>query len=110
MDHGGAWTNDGNTLPPLLDLENSPYTVDLCYGLSPVAIVSWVRDYEATLTTLVGRAPVIYTTQEWWHECTGDSTAFSASPLFLSRWAADPGPLPAGWDAFTLWQYAKSAP
>src|SRR6266511_113129 len=42
------FTNDGRTLPPMLDIEwpavgsTSPYP---CYGLSPTQMATWIRDF-----------------------------------------------------------------
>ncbi|MFG2891393.1 lysozyme [Streptomyces sp. NPDC048248] len=109
VDHGGNWTADGNTLPPALDLEHNPYGSDACYGRGQADMVSWIREFSDTVKARTGRAPVLYTTSDWWTRCTGGDTSFGATnPLWVARYAASPGTLPAGWPAHTFWQFADS--
>lgn len=106
--NGGGWTNDGHTLPPLLDIEYNPYG-PTCYGLSQQAMVSWIADFSNTVYSLTGRLPAIYSTTNWWEQCTGNTSQFAANPLFIARYSTDgPGTLPAGWTSYTFWQYADS--
>jgi uncharacterized protein with LGFP repeats len=111
VDNGGGWTNDGRTLPPLLDIEYNPYG-DTCYGMSAGAMVSWIADFSNTVLGRTGRLPAIYSTTDWWTRCTGNSSQFSANPLFIARYPNDissgAGTLPAGWSSYTFWQYASS--
>jgi len=109
--HGGQGTADGRTMPPLLDIEYNPYGAT-CYGLSQQAMVSWIYDFSQTIQARTGRLPAIYSTTNWWIQCTGNSAAFAANPLFIARYpnniAEGAGTLPAGWPSYTLWQYASS--
>jgi GH25 family lysozyme M1 (1,4-beta-N-acetylmuramidase) len=111
VDHGGTWSADGRTLPPLLDIEYNPYGAT-CYGLSQQAMVSWIADFSSTVHSRTGRLPAIYSTTNWWSQCTGNSSAFSANPLFIARYtsnvAGGPGSLPASWSQYTFWQYADA--
>ncbi|MEO6826815.1 MAG: GH25 family lysozyme [Microbacteriaceae bacterium] len=111
VDHGGGWTNDGRTLPPLLDIEYNPYG-QTCYNKTPSQMVAWILDFSNTIQTRTGRAPAIYSTTNWWVECTGNSSAFSANPLFIASWPSDvsrgPGTLPAGWSSYAIWQFADA--
>ena len=111
LNHGGQGTADGRTMPPLLDIEYNPYG-PTCYGLSPQAMVSWIVDFSLTVQARTGRLPAIYSTTNWWIQCTGNSAAFPANPLFIARYpnniADGAGTLPASWSAYTLWQYANS--
>ncbi len=108
VSHGGGWSADGRTLPPALDIEYNPYGAT-CYGLSPSAIVNWIADFSDTVHARTGRYPVIYTTNQWWSECTGGSTAFAAdNPLWTARYTSTPGALPSGWGYQTIWQYADT--
>ncbi|GGS79336.1 lysozyme [Streptomyces griseoviridis] len=110
VDHGGAWTGDGRTLPGVLDIEWNPYGAS-CYGKTPAQMVSWIREFVGRYETRTGRAAVIYTSTSWWKQCTGDSDAFgSANPLWIARYAATPGTLPAGWSRYTMWQYTSTGP
>jgi GH25 family lysozyme M1 (1,4-beta-N-acetylmuramidase) len=106
VDHGGGWTRDGRTLPPMLDLEYNPYG-DPCYGLTQEAMRSWIKGFSDRVRTRTGRYPAIYTSTNWWVRCTGNFAGLGATnPLFVARYAADPGPLPAGWPTWTFWQFA----
>jgi GH25 family lysozyme M1 (1,4-beta-N-acetylmuramidase) len=108
--HGGGWSRDGRTLPPALDIEYNPYGA-VCYGLSPAAMVSWIRAFSNQVRARTSRYPTIYTTRDWWVSCTGNSPAFGATnPLWIARYASSVGALPAGWSFHTIWQYASSGP
>ncbi|PZE24743.1 hypothetical protein DEI86_11945 [Curtobacterium sp. MCBD17_028] len=114
--HGGGWSADGRTLPPLLDIEYDPYTgtdgTNTCYGLSASAMVSWIRDFSNTIKAKTGVLPAIYSTTDWWKTCTGNSAAFSGSPLFIARYpsslSSGAGTLPASWTKYAMWQYADA--
>ncbi|MFE9406228.1 lysozyme [Streptomyces sp. NPDC006530] len=115
--NGGGWSGDGWTLPPAVDLEHNPYGKDAkggsgapCYGLSPAAMTDWITGFSDEMLLRTGRRPVIYTTAAWWNECTGHSRAFGADhALWLARYAAAPGALPAGWSYWTFWQHANGS-
>ena len=110
VDHGGGWTRDGTTLPGVLDIEWNPYG-DACFGKSASGMVTWIRDFVNRYKARTGRDPVIYTATSWWKQCTGNSSAFaSANPLWIARYAASVGELPAGWSYYTMWQYTSSGP
>ena len=113
--HGGGWSPDGRTLPPMLDIENNTDASNgnSCYNLNPTQMVSWINDFSQTVLLLTGRLPVIYSNAPWWNLCTGNSTAFSANPLFIASWTGSPSgspTLPSGWNSYTFWQYADSGP
>ncbi|MGW4083247.1 lysozyme [Streptomyces sp. NPDC004822] len=104
--NGGGWRPDGWTLPPALDIEYNPYGSHKCYGLPKAAMTAWIGAFSDEVRRLTGRRPVIYTTAHWWNTCTGASRAFADHPLWVARYdAPDPGTLPSGWRAWTLWQY-----
>src|SRR5882757_7176076 len=42
--HGGAWSRDGRTLPPALDIEYNPYG-DTCYKLTPDQMTAWIKAF-----------------------------------------------------------------
>ncbi|WP_338700397.1 lysozyme [Streptomyces sp. Q6] len=110
VDHGGGWSRDGKTLPGALDIEWNPYGA-ACYGKTQSAMVTWIRDFLNQYKARTGRDAVIYTATSWWTQCTGNSSAFGATnPLWVARYAADPGTLPAGWGYYTMWQYTSSGP
>ncbi|MEV6314765.1 lysozyme [Streptomyces sp. NPDC051776] len=108
VDHGGMWTDDGRTLPPALDIEYNPTGGDVCYGRSQSDMVAWIREFSDTVHELTGRHPAIYTTTDWWTQCTGNDASFGSNPLWIARYAASPGTLPAGWSDYTFWQYSDS--
>lgn len=108
VDNGGGWSNDGRTLPGALDLEYAP-NGDSCYGLSPSAMTAWIKDFSDTYKSRTGRAPAIYTSTNWWKQCTGNTSSFGATnPLWLARYSSEIGELPAGWKTETIWQFATS--
>ncbi|WP_329459097.1 lysozyme [Streptomyces sp. NBC_01497] len=105
--HGGGWSKDGKTLPPMLDIEYG--STSTCYGLSQSAMVSWITSFVNEVHAKTTRWPTIYSTTDWWTTCTGNTAAFSANdPLFIARYASSVGTLPAGWPFYTFWQYADS--
>ncbi|MFJ5835203.1 lysozyme [Streptomyces shenzhenensis] len=110
VDHGGGWSRDGRTLPGVLDIEWNPYGA-ACYGKTAAAMVSWIADFLNTYKARTGRDAVIYTATSWWTQCTGNYGGFaSANPLWIARYAADVGTLPAGWGYYTMWQYTSTGP
>jgi GH25 family lysozyme M1 (1,4-beta-N-acetylmuramidase) len=110
VDHGGGWSRDGRTLPGVLDVEWNPYGA-ACYGKTASGMVDWIADFLNTYKARTGRDAVIYTATTWWTQCTGNYGGFAANnPLWIARYAADPGTLPAGWGYYTMWQYTSSGP
>jgi GH25 family lysozyme M1 (1,4-beta-N-acetylmuramidase) len=110
VDHGGAWSKDGKTLPGVLDIEWNPYG-DSCYGLSHAKMVDWIGSFLKTYKSRTGRDAVIYTATSWWKACTGNYSGFArTNPLWIARYDSGPGELPAGWDYQTIWQYTSTGP
>ncbi|MFE0513300.1 GH25 family lysozyme [Streptomyces sp. NPDC058964] len=108
LSHGGGWSDDGRTLPGVLDIEYNPYGTT-CYGLSQSAMVTWVAQFRDEYRARTGRYPMIYAGRTWWTECTGDFTGFaSTDPLWTAHYASSVGPLPGGWSNYTIWQYADA--
>ncbi|MER6383075.1 lysozyme [Streptomyces sp. NPDC001250] len=106
--HGGGWTKDAKTLPGVLDIEWNPYGGS-CYGKSKSAMVTWIRDFLNRYKSRTGRDAVIYTATSWWTDCTGNYAGFGkTNPLWIARFAASVGTLPAGWSLYTMWQYTSS--
>ncbi|NKX56500.1 lysozyme M1 [Arthrobacter sp. E918] len=113
VDHGGRWSADGRTLPPLLDIEWNPYPElgNMCYNMSPSQMVAWIREFSNTIKARTGRVPAIYTAASWWNTCTGSSTAFKDHPLHVAEYGVSrPDPLPAGWSTYHIWQYSSTGP
>ncbi|MCW5249666.1 MULTISPECIES: lysozyme [unclassified Streptomyces] len=110
VDRGGGWSKDGRTLPGVLDIEYNPYGAT-CYGRTHSQMVSWIRAFLDRYRERTGRDAVIYTSTNWWTQCTGDYSGFgSVNPLWIARYAATVGPLPSGWSFHTMWQYTSSGP
>ena len=70
--HGGGWSADGITLPGMLDIEYNPSGAT-CYGLSDSAMVAWIKSFVDTYHSKTGRWPMIYSTNDWWVQCTANS-------------------------------------
>lgn len=103
--HGGGWSKDGKTLPPMLDIEYNPYGAP-CYGLSQASMRGWIQSFSDTVHAKTSRYPTIYTSYGWWSQCTGNWGGLgSTNPLFIARYTSSPGTLPAGWGFWTIWQF-----
>ena len=106
VENGGDWTDDGQTLPGVLDIEYNPYG-ETCYDFSQSEMATWIADFTDTYRALTGRAAIIYTTANWWDTCVG-STAFGAkNPLWVAHYGADHPSLPDGWSDYAFWQYTS---
>lgn len=110
-DNTGDYKVGGQNLPMVLDIEYDPYAAENntneCYGLSASAMVSWISSFVTEAAKDTGAAPIIYTTQDWWATCTGNSTAFASDPLWVAAYSSGtPGTLPYGTD-WTMWQYTS---
>src|SRR6516165_4481390 len=109
IQHAGYVTG-ARMLPVMLDIEYDPYVgsdhTNECYGLSRTAMTAWLAAFTQTARNLTGQFPVIYTTADWWDTCTG-STAFGADPIWVAAYGFAKPPLPAGWRAWTFWQYTS---
>ncbi|MDV6011212.1 lysozyme [Haloechinothrix sp. LS1_15] len=105
VNNGGGWSDDGRTLPGVADLEYNPYG-EYCYDKSKPEMVSWIEDFHDTYKDMTGRYPVFYTSTSWWKLCVGDDHDFGETvPLWIARYADQPGHLPPGWHYYTFWQY-----
>ncbi len=113
IEHGGKWTNDGTTLPGMLDVESTPSAntaEEQCYHLSTSEMTSWIQDFTSEYKSETGRAPIIYTTNAWWNQCVGDTTAFTDSPLMIAKWGSKTsGEVPAAWSDYDFWQHTESS-
>jgi GH25 family lysozyme M1 (1,4-beta-N-acetylmuramidase) len=101
-------------LPLVLDIEPDPYTgaenTNQCYGYTPSAMVGWIQAFLNEARAQTGRTPIIYTTANWWQQCTGNTTTFGKNGylLWLASYGVSNPALPAGWNGYTLWQYTPS--
>jgi GH25 family lysozyme M1 (1,4-beta-N-acetylmuramidase) len=106
--HGGGWSKDGKTLPPMLDIEYAP-SGDQCYGLTQAAMRTWIQAFSNEVHAKTTRYATVYTTTDWWTKCTGNWSGLSqTNPLFIARYSSSVGTLPAGWGTWTFWQFADS--
>lgn len=110
--HGGGWSNDGKTLPPLLDIEYGTAAQGTCYGLSQGAMSAWISEFSNAVYQRIHRWPAIYTTTDWWKRCTGNSSSFAGNPLFVALYPVNdfttPGTVGASWGRWTFWQWAST--
>lgn len=123
VQNGGGWSNDGYTMPPVLDFEGNPYagqTINgyyqgnACYDMSRAALTAWAKDFSNTMKSLTGRLPVIYTGNYWWKDCVGNPLGFGDNPLWLASYPVsasnDAGPIPASWSTYSIWQFSSTGP
>ena len=100
------------TLPLMLDIEYDPYHridhANECYGLTAARMTAWLAAFVTEARTLTGQYPVINTTADWWDTCTHRSTEFGADPMWVAAYGFAAPPLPAGWTAWTFWQYTSA--
>lgn len=93
-------------LPLVVDLENDPYKKQSdCYGLGIPAMISWIAGFTARARALTGEWPIIYTTRDWWGQCTGSTGRFPHDPLWLAAFGGTAPTVPAPWENWTFWQY-----
>lgn len=105
--NGGGWSNDGRTLPGMLDLESVSGTAT-CYGLSQSAMVSWIKDFGTTYHASTGRYPMIYTNAGWWNQCVASSAFAADYPLVVANYGVSSPKIPTGFSTYSFWQYADS--
>jgi GH25 family lysozyme M1 (1,4-beta-N-acetylmuramidase) len=100
-------------LPFGVDLENDPYTATDhtgdCYGLRQRRMVAWISAFVAETVALTGKRPIIYTTADWWRECTGDTGRFRRDPLWVAAYDTRVPGVPWPWTQWTFWQYTDNA-
>lgn len=107
---GQPYSFGSKWLPITLDLEwdHTNYPTKECYGLSTANMVSWIQSFIGAAKSQTGVAPVIYTSQLWWQDCTGNIAQFTADPLWVTAWGVSSPPLPVGWQAYTFWQSSST--
>lgn len=109
LNNGGAWSDDGITLPGMVDLEAySGLPQD--YGLSQQEMREWISAFLIRYRDQAGRRPALYTNAHWWDDVVGD-WAPTNTPLVLAAYQSSaPTNLPGRWWAWDLWQYSDSGP
>ncbi|MFZ7087304.1 cell wall-binding repeat-containing protein [Curtobacterium sp. RRHDQ10] len=110
-----AWQNDGKSLPPVLDMEVTTNPTKeggtRCWGLSQADMVSWIQGYVATIVAAEGVQPLIYTNQDFWNTCTGNSTAFPHDRLFVAYYpttTTNTPVAPTGLGPWAFWQWSQT--
>lgn len=99
---------DGQTLPPVLDLEVNPVDGG-CYGLSDNEMRDWVTAFSSRVRDATGTDVILYANAAFWNQCTGDTDAFkSTNPLSLAAYGFGAPVPPGGWDHYTFWQNSES--
>ncbi|TDV46135.1 GH25 family lysozyme [Actinophytocola oryzae] len=108
VDRAG-YTPDGRTLSPVLDMEYNPYdTANVCYDKTPAELVTWIQDFVGEVKVRTGATAMIYTAPTFWSDCTANSTAFAAHPLWIANYGVAAPTVPSAWGGWTFWQYSKS--
>jgi GH25 family lysozyme M1 (1,4-beta-N-acetylmuramidase) len=110
--HGGKWSADGLTLPAALDIEYNPYGSNPCYGLSQGSMRTWLNNFLNEYHARTGRWATIYTTANWWSQCTNNWTGPAKNdPLWIAEYdVGSPSPLVSGYGGYTMWQYSSTGP
>ena len=93
-------------LPLVVDLENDPYMKKTdCYNVGIPAMIGWIAGFTRRAKALTGQWPIIYTTADWWRECTGSTGRFPRDPLWLAAFGGTAPTVPSPWQNWTFWQY-----
>lgn len=109
LNNGGGWTDDGRTLPGMLDLEGY-HGIPANYGLSQQEMREWIYAFSTRYRDQTGRRPVIYTNYFWWRDVVGEWTPVN-SPLHLAAYRSTvPELIPGRWPTWQMWQYSDQGP
>ena len=109
LENGGGWSDDGITLPGMVDLEGYE-GLPRDYGLGRQGMREWISAFLIRYRDTVGRRPVVYTNANWWNDVVGAWTPTN-TPLFLAAYQSQaPTNLPGNWWAHEIWQYSSSGP
>jgi GH25 family lysozyme M1 (1,4-beta-N-acetylmuramidase) len=93
-------------LPLVVDLENDPYSRSNCYWRSSKRTIAWIAGFTTRTRALTGKWPIIYTTDDWWKQCTRSTGRFSADALWLADYQAGSPRPPRTWHRWAFWQYS----
>lgn len=92
---------DPGELPEALDVESTPARTLVPSDVGNLAACLDLIDTDA------GRRPMIYTSAGQWH-ALGNPSQFGQHPLWIARYAADPGVLPSGFARWHFWQHTQT--
>lgn len=96
---GALGTPGGSArLTLVVDLENDPYKKATdCYGLGIPAMIAWIAGFTGRARAMTGEWPTIYTTADWWRECTRSTGRFPHDPLWLAAFGGTAPIVPSPW-------------
>lgn len=107
--NGGAWTEDGRTLPGTLDFEDRAELKQACYGMSKTELGAWVTEFATAYQKKTGRYPMLYSTKNYIEKCVGaDLPVLKKMPLWIARWEVRNPEVPKAWSDFTFHQYTTN--
>jgi putative cell wall-binding protein/GH25 family lysozyme M1 (1,4-beta-N-acetylmuramidase) len=114
LDNSTAW--QPGMLPPVLDMEVSTAPDrqgGRCWGLSNTQMVMWIQAWIGTVVARTGVQPIIYTNQDFWSTCTGNSTAFPKDRLFVAYYPSTTTDTPvtpptSSFARWTFWQWSQT--
>lgn len=90
------------TLPPVLDLESTG-------GLSKAQLATWSRTWLATVRSLTGRTPMLYSYDSFLRNSLGSATDFRGYPLWYANYTSrPPSSLPGSWGSWRIWQHTST--
>jgi len=107
MDAASDTADGPPKLPLVVDLEDDPYSSDHCYGLNVSQMIAWIAGFVGQTKAWTGENPIIYTTYDWWQQCTGFTGDFSGTPLWLASYGVSQPAIPSPWQQWTFWQYTS---
>lgn len=84
-------------LPPVLDVE-APGSFS--------AIISGIQTWLSAVQQATGRTPIVYTNPTYWNQL--GTSDFGHYPLWIAEYGVSTPKIPAGWSAWTFWQYSES--
>lgn len=94
-------------MPLVVDLENDPYSTSDCYWFGRGRMIAWIAGFVRRARALTGSWPIIYTTADWWRECTGSTGRFGRDPLWLADYDGGRPAAPSPWSRWSFWQYSE---
>lgn len=98
------YEKDGQTLPPVLDLEVDP-SGGGCYGMNVDQMTQWTTEFNNVVKEKTGKEPIIYANPSFWEQCMGGTDEFSDQPLWLAAYEVDQPSVPDGFPTWKFWQY-----
>ncbi|WP_460962673.1 GH25 family lysozyme [Parasphingorhabdus pacifica] len=100
------YTEDGKSLPPVLDLEVDPNSGG-CYGLTSGQMHGWTQQFIDRIKEGTGQDAIVYASPSFWSQCMAGSDEFKDHPLWLASYGVDQPKVPGGWDSYDFWQYTE---